>query len=111
MFHIMREFFQKIVLFLKGKKQPSPQKPVTLQDIITALQEPSQSKTKEQLINHYQIMDKMMILEIEYLKDQPDLTYVGLFKVKIENEKDSYKINFVPCIVRRETLLLGFNKN
>jgi|GEM_PF-4265451 len=82
---------------------------VTLQDI---LQQLSESPSPQQYSpDHYKILDKMVMLEIYYLQQKPDLTFVGLSKVPDENEPGAYKIRFVPCIVRPETLYLGFNKN
>ena len=93
------------------KGDPAKQPENTLYDILVALSQPPKVKTKDQLVQHFQIMDKMMILELDYLKGTPDMLYVGMTKQKDEKEPDIVKIKFVPCIVRPETLLLGFNKN
>lgn len=86
-----------------------PQPKVTLQDILQQLSEPP--FPQQYSPDHYKILDKMVLLEISYLQQKPDLTFVGLSKVRDENEPNAYKINFVPCIVRPETLYRGFNLN
>lgn len=119
MWHVLYQPFKFIKKHLQAfwhitfppQIQKKHESKVTLQDILDQFDQLPHQKTGAQLQKHYQILDKMLILELEYLKETPDLMFVGLSKVRDENEPNAYKIRFVPCIVRRETLFLGFNQN
>lgn len=83
----------------------------TLQDILNQFDQPKKEKTSQQIVDHYLVLEKMTMLEIEFLQDSPARAFVGMTKIWDENEKDVLKITFVPCVVRPEVLYLGFSRN
>jgi len=87
-------------------------KSVTLQDILLQFEEPPKNPSQSQIQQKYLIMEQMVIFELEQLKMMPSRAYVGMTKILDESEGENvYKIRFVPCIVRPETMFLGFGKN
>ena len=82
-----------------------------MQDILDQFDKPSPQKTQQQIIDHYLILEKMTMLEIEYLMDRPARAFVGMTKLIDETEPGTLKVTFVPCIVRPEVLFRGFAKN
>jgi hypothetical protein len=83
----------------------------TLQQILDQFDQPFQEKTQQQINQHYLIMEKMTIMEIEYLQDCPSRGFVGMFKMWDENDPQTLRITLVPCIVRPEVLFRGFGRN
>ena len=118
----MWHVFQQLVAFFKKHLQafwhitfPPKEKPeckVTLQDIILQLEQIPQQPTQKQLQTKYLIGQQMIIFELEQLKMMPSQAFVGMTKITDDTEGPNvYKITFVPCIVRPETLFLGFGNN
>lgn len=117
-----RFMFRKFIQFIKEYLQafwfitfPPREKPeskITLQHILEQFEQIPQQPTQKQNETKYIIGEQMVVFELEQLKMMPSRAFVGMTKILDEQEGPGvYKIRFVPCIVRPETLFLGFNKN
>lgn len=85
---------------------------ITMQNILDQFQQPVKQPDQKELQTKYLIHEQMTIFELEQLKMMPCEKYVGLSKIRMEEEGENvYKIRFVPCIVRPETLFRGYHKN
>lgn len=83
----------------------------TLQQILDQFDQPAAEKTQQQIINHYLVLEKMTMLELEFLQDSPARAFVGMTRLWDEHEKGTLKVSFVPCVVRPEVLFRGFGRN
>lgn len=109
----VRRLFQYVASFFHKSDPVTPiSGPNTLQELLVQFDAAPKQKTQHEVEQHYLILEKMMLLEIEFLREGPARAYVGMTKVLDEEEgEDVYRIRFVPCVVRPEVLLLGFSKN
>lgn len=105
--------FRRLSSFFHTSVQIKPSRgPNTLQELLVQFQQVPPEKNQKQVEQHYLIMEKMVLLELEYLQEGPARAFVGMSKVLDEEEGENvYKIRFVPCIVRPEVLFRGFGKN
>lgn len=118
MWHVFQQPFKFVkkhlqaFWFLTFPPEEKSEPKVTLQDIIFQLQQVPSQPSQKQIETKYLIGEQMTIFELEQLKMMPSRAFVGMTKILDENEGPNvYKIRFVPCIVRPETLFLGFNRN
>ena len=105
--------FSKLVAFFsKYFKNNIPLKtgPNTLHELLQQFDEPVKEKTQDQIINHYLVCQKIMMIELETLEQMPSRGYKGMVRIYDEHNQITI-INLVPCIVRPETLFRGFAKN
>lgn len=109
----MRRLFRRVASFFHKSDKVTPVSgPNTLQELLVQFETTPSKKTQHQVEQHYLILEKMMMLEIEFLQEGPARGFVGMTKILDEDEgTDVYRIRFVPCIVRPEVLLRGFSKN
>lgn len=110
--HIVRRLFRCVAQLFSTPVEVKPADGVnTLQDILDQFNQPKKEKTQQQIIDHYLILEKMTMLEIEFLQDSPARAFVGMTRLWDETEKGTLKITFVPCVVRPEVLFRGFGRN
>ena len=103
MLHKLVSFFSKYFQDNKVKNGPN-----SLQELLLQFDQPIHPKTKEQNIQHYIILQKMIKLESEYQHSLPDELFVGIYKVE---DAEKVRIALVPCLTRPGVLYECFNHN
>ena len=103
MLHKLVSFFTKYFQNDKVKNGPN-----SLEELLLQFDQPIHPKTKEQNIQHYIILQKMIKLEGEYQHSLPDELYVGIYKVE---DAEKVRIALVPCLTRPGVLYECFNRN
>ena len=109
----MWNVFSKLVAFFSKYFQKNnivKTGPNTLEELLQQFHEPVKEKTQDQIINHYLVGQKIMMIELETLQEMPSRGYKGMVRIYDEKKQITF-INLVPCIERPETMLRGFGKN
>jgi hypothetical protein len=83
--------------------------PNNLNELLKQFDQPTKPKTAQQVVMDTFYKEKFTELEIDFLKNSPDVAFHGSFKTF--NNDDTIDIDFVPCSVRPEVLYCCYGKN
>jgi len=117
MWHVLYQFIKKFSKYLQAFWHITfpprvKEQNITLQHILDQFDQLPKQPDQKNIETRYLVHEQMIIFELEQLRMMPSMAFLGMTKILDEKEGENvYKIRFVPCIVRPETLFLGFNKN
>ena len=83
--------------------------PDTLDELLKQFDLPKKEKTSADIIRDYQIKETLAALEVDMLKLEPSIVFRG-FQKWFDNQGNTF-FDWVPCVVRPETLYCAYGKN
>lgn len=69
---------------------------------------PPKIKTQQEIVRDYQIKETMAALELDMLRMDPSVEYLGTYTW---HEAGKKCFDFVPCVVRPEVVYCSYGKN
>lgn len=104
------EFLQNLFNFFNKKINTAcSDGPNNLAELLKQFDQPSKIKSQLELVNDVYYKEKFAELELDFLKNSPDVAFKGSWRVN--NSDGTSDIDFVPCSVRPEILYCCYGKN
>jgi len=106
------KIFQNILnsqMFTNSGKTMYSVGPNNFAELLKQFDQPAKQKTQQQIVMDIFYKEKFAKLEVDFLKESPNVTFHGSFKTF--NSDCTIDIDFVPCSVRPEVLYCCYGKN